>query len=337
MDFNKLTTISLLCLFSMVGCDSQPNQTEQSHNQDASTVTTDKKSSNFICSHLLVKSDLVADKLTLTIEDKSYQLTQTESASGSKYIAQNKAVTFWQKGDSASLEINGQRYSNCEKVTLQQSTASSNRVNLPFTARGNEPGWLLSLSQEQLDLTADYGQTNITESLSKPFTITTGSSVQFNTEQAKITLVVEDKLCHDSMSGMPFPYSVSLKLDQKSYTGCGGEPGSLLTDNPWAVLTISDQMLTQDSRISLNFNPEMQLGGVASCNRYTTSYALTGEGLSVGPITTTLMACDPALMEQEASFLKYLANVVRFDINDSGQLTLYTNDGATIVAKPEKS
>lgn len=337
MDFNKLATISLLCLFSIIGCEPQPSQTAHPKNVESNQVTTDKKSSNYICAHLLVKSDLVADNLTLTIEDKSYQLSQTESASGSKYISQNKAVTFWQKGDSASLEINGQRYNNCEKVTVQQATASLNSIELPFTAIGNEPGWMLDLSAQQLELTTDYGQTTITQSLSKPLIIDPGSPTQIDTELGMLTFTVEDKLCHDSMSGMPYPYSVSLQLEQSNYTGCGGEPGSLLSNNSWALLTLSDQMLTQGSRISLKFNGDMQLAGVASCNRYTTSYNLTGEGLTIGTITTTLMACDPALMEQEANFLKHLANVVRFDISDSGQLTLYTNNGATLVAKPENS
>lgn len=335
MDFNRLTAISLLSLLSIFGCDSNPSQTEESSNGNTSKITTDKKSSNFICSHLLVKTDLIGDSLTLTIEDKSYQLSQTESASGSKYVNQSNSISFWQKGDSATLEFNGQRFSNCEKVTLQQSVTSNRNLKLPFSARGNEPGWLLNISQEQFELNADYGQTTIIAPISKPLIIELGVSTQFDTDQGALTFVAEDKLCHDSMSGMPHPYTVTIQTEQKTMQGCGGEPRSLLSKNQWTVLTLANQMLVQDSRISLKFSPDMQLAGVASCNRYTTSYTLTGEGLSIGTITTTLMACDPALMEQEASFLKYLASVERFDINDSGQLVLYTSQGASLLAKPE--
>lgn len=42
MDFNKITAISLLCLFSIAGCDSPTNTTEQAVDQNSIRVTTDK-------------------------------------------------------------------------------------------------------------------------------------------------------------------------------------------------------------------------------------------------------------------------------------------------------
>lgn len=343
MEFTQRLTICLLSFSLLMSCDSQPvqsNNASKSNNGqiDASgsdKLRSDKVSAEFICSHLLIKTDLIGDNLTLTVEDKSYQLSQTPSASGNKYENQVNNISFWQKTDGASLEFNGQQYSNCQKVNIQRPDIANNQLKLPFIARGNEPGWLLNINKRQFELTTDYGNKTVNAAFSSQPLIKVGQTFQLETDNEKLALLVNAKLCHDSMSGMPYPYTVAVDTEQQSLLGCGGEPRALLTKNPWSVLTIADNMLSENSRISLNFNSEMQLAGVASCNRYTTSYNLTGESLSISPIATTQMACEPLIMEQEASFLKYLANVSRFDLTEDGQLVLYTSQGVTIVAQPQ--
>ena len=333
MDFNKLTTISLLCLLSVIGCEPQPSPTEQPRSSTNNQVTTDKQSSNYICAHLLVKTDLVADKLTLTIEDKSYQLSQTDSASGSKYNSQNETVTFWQKGDSASLEFNGQRYSNCEKVTVQQATTKRNSIELPFTARGNEPGWMLRMSAEQIELTTDYGKNTI--SLPTPQVKQILGGYQFHTKNDahSATLNVHKKLCYDSMSGRPFPAYVTLELDGETLPGCGGDPLDLLVGFEWVVEDIASEGIIDSSKVTINFNREGKIFGTSSCNSYHSSYEITGESLMFTPPVGTLKACPPTIMMQERKFLDLLVNVNRYDIDGFGALILTTDDGKTIIAR----
>lgn len=333
MDFNKITAISLLCLFSIAGCDSPTNTTEQAVDQNSIRVTTDKKSSNYICSHLLVKTDLVADKLTLTIEDKSYHLSQTESASGSKYISQNETVTFWQKGDSASLEFNGQRYSNCEKVTVQQATNSRNTIELPFTARGNEPGWMLNMSAEKLELTTDYGKNTITLPTPEVKHIMGGYQFHTGDDTHSVTLEVHKKLCYDSMTGRPFPAFVTLNLDGETLPGCGGDPLDLLVGFEWVVEDIASEGIIDSSKVTINFNREGKIFGISSCNNYSSSYEITGENLTLTPPVGTLKACPQAIMMQERKFLDLLVKVNRYDIDGFGALILTTDDGKTITAR----
>lgn len=339
MDYTRFLTIGLFSCLLLTGCDtdsSNPESEANSSKANSETALQQKVSAEFICSHLLVKTDLLGDDLSLTIEGKSYQLNQTPSASGSKF--ENKATNtlFWQKGDSATLEFNGQRFSNCQKVNIQRPDTASKKLTLPFTARGNEPGWLLTVNKDQFELIADYGQTTISAAFSNQPLLRTGQTLELQSEQGNLTLLAENKLCHDSMSGVPYPYTVSIQTDAETLIGCGGEPRSLLTQNSWSVLTVANNMLAEESRITLNFDAESQLSGIASCNRYTSTYNLTGEGLTVSPITTTLMACEPSLMEQEANFLKHLANVSRFDITEDGQLILHTSQGQNIKAQPSK-
>lgn len=338
MDYTRFLTIGLLGCLLLNGCDTDSSNSESeanSSNKNDATTLDQKVSAEYICSHLLVKADFFGNYLTLTIEDKSYQLNQTQSASGSKYENKATKTLFWQKGDSAVLEFNGQRFSNCRKVTIQRPDAVSKRLTLPFTARGNEPGWLLTLTKDQFELISDHGHLTAIAPMPGGSIIEAGKPIQLETERlGPLSFLAEAKLCHDSMSGMPYPYAVSIKTEQQDYNGCGGEPRSLLTENPWSVLTIANHMLAEESRISLNFNADFQLSGIASCNRYTSSYSLTGESLTVSPITTTLMACEPSLMEQEANFLKHLANINRFDITKDGQLILYNSQGETLKAQP---
>lgn len=333
MDFNRLTAISLLSLLSIIGCDSNPSQTEESSNGNTSKITTDKKSSNFICSHLLVKTDLIGDSLTLTIEDKSYQLSQTESASGSKYVNQSNSISFWQKGDSATLEFNGQRFSNCEKVTVQQATASRNSIELPFTAIGNEPGWMLRMSAEQLELTTDYGKNTI--SLPTPQIKQILGGYQFHTKNDahSATLNVHKKLCYDSMTGRPFPAFVTLNLDGETLQGCGGDPLDLLVGIEWFVEDIVNEGIIDSSKVTINFNREGKIFGTSSCNNYNSSYEITGESLMFTPPVGTLKACPPAIMMQERKFLDLLVKVNRYDIDGFGALILTTDDGKTIIAR----
>ena len=87
------------------------------------------------------------------------------------------------------------------------------------------------------------------------------------------------------------------------------------------------------SAATLTFDAEGNVYGKASCNRFTGGFKLTGESLTVGPLATTMMACQPKLMEQEQKFLELLTQVQGFAIAGDGALTLRAADGQTIGAR----
>ncbi|MCU0939633.1 MAG: META domain-containing protein [Burkholderiaceae bacterium] len=60
---------------------------------------------------------------------------------------------------------------------------------------------------------------------------------------------------------------------------------------------------------------------------------MTGESLAFGKTAGTMMACAPALMEQERRLLDLLQAVHRFEISDSGALVLVTPDNRRITAR----
>ena len=117
-------------------------------------------------------------------------------------------------------------------------------------------------------------------------------------------------------------------------SGCGGEPASLLLGPEWIVESIDSEAITGDSRPTITFDEQGQVAGLASCNRYLASYELTGEGLSIAGGGSTMMACEPALMEQEGRFLAALDAVRRFEIAPpDGALVLLADDGPKLVAR----
>lgn len=55
-----------------------------------------------------------------------------------------------------------------------------------------------------------------------------------------------------------------------------------------------------------------QAGGQGACNSYFTSYQLDGQELAFGPIGSTMMACQPPLMQLEQAYFANLAHVAAY-------------------------
>lgn len=74
-----------------------------------------------------------------------------------------------------------------------------------------------------------------------------------------------------------------------------------------------------------------RLSGHSGCNRYTASYTLDGDSLSIGPdIGGTRMACPPAQMAVEQAYLGRLPQATGFAI-DGTTLTLTDDQDKTIL------
>jgi membrane-bound inhibitor of C-type lysozyme len=87
----KATLVLMACLLSLIGCSEKTTSTHY--------VCNNKKA---------VLSTLKNQEAELTFNNKTYNLSHEESASGNKYI--NKKVLFWGKGAEAMLIILGKKY-----------------------------------------------------------------------------------------------------------------------------------------------------------------------------------------------------------------------------------
>ncbi|WP_432719318.1 META domain-containing protein [Jeongeupia wiesaeckerbachi] len=125
-----------------------------------------------------------------------------------------------------------------------------------------------------------------------------------------------------------------LQLNGKSYPECtpvkqeaDGMKASALQGAEWRVIDAGSRPGT------LNFAADGRISGFAGCNRYFGQYTQSGDALKIGQVATTRMACEPAVMKQEAAFLQALGQVQRFSVAADGTLTLHTGDKAAITAR----
>ncbi len=213
----------------------------------------------------------------------------------------------------------------------QAPKVQENSSQATFEARGNEPGWNLKISDDTIDVVADYGQKSVTAPTPKPERGDGYESYEVAGKSLEIT--IRDSRCADDATGMPYPKTVTMKLEGREYKGCGGDPKSLLIGPEWVVEDIDGEGVVDRSHATLEFRDDGRVGGNASCNSYSAQYTLTGDGLGIGQTATTRKACAPALMDQERKFLDILSKVNRHEIDKTGALILHTPGDRTILAR----
>lgn len=110
-----------------------------------------------------------------------------------------------------------------------------------------------------------------------------------------------------------------------------------LTETIWHLQNFSDgegsvQSTLENTEITVSFNEEGIISGLAGCNNYSGNYQVDGEQIQIelGPLT--MMFCDQpeGVMDQEEAYLKALDSVTNFQIigdklmmkNEAGQEVL---------------
>src|SRR5690606_35890088 len=96
-----------------------------------------------------------------------------------------------------------------------------------WTARGNEPGWRTDVTDTSITFSTLEGETVTVEMEAGPMR---GEGIEVDSGRAgdaSMTLVAVDKICADTMTGMPHPKAVVVAMGEMVYLGCGGEPLSL--------------------------------------------------------------------------------------------------------------
>jgi len=274
------------------------------------------------CGDVTVELGFLGEDPRLRIGATYLDLARERTASGAKYVADGDPETWiWTKGHMATLSLNGTELPDCVELLPRTS----------YRARGNEPGWSLEIANGQMRYLGDYGETEIVAPLPVPEVVE--DAVRYAPEGADLVLTLTQTLSHDDMTGMPYPARARLETGGTVLTGTGGDPADLLTAQEWRVEDIGGMGIIDSSHITLRFTPDRRLAGRGGCNRYSGGYELTGEGLGIGPLAATMMACPEALMEQERRFFGVLDSVDGFDFGPDGALWLTTAGTPLITAR----
>ena len=88
-----------------------------------------------------------------------------------------------------------------------------------YTARGQEPGWALTIADGRVDYVGNYGETRINVPRPDPHTTFNGHRY----ETRRLIVDVTHGRCNDAMSGHGFADHVTVIADGQTYRGCGGE------------------------------------------------------------------------------------------------------------------
>jgi heat shock protein HslJ/membrane-bound inhibitor of C-type lysozyme len=279
------------------------------------------------CGDQIASAEYTKDGMRLTIGAETFDLRQVKAASGAKYEAAGDPPTsFWSKGPIGMLVVRGRTYPQCAWDSVEDER---------FRATGNEPGWRLEINGATMTLLADYGNTRIEVPAPQPVTSAGLRKYTSNYNGKDLTVSIFERRCTDTMSGMQHPNAVVVVFDGKMLEGCGGDPVALLQGEKWVVEDLNGRGIIDRSRMTLRFGSDGRVSGRASCNKYSATYSLTGEGFAISEAAVTRKACAESLMSQEKEFLGLLRDVKRFSMSPDGALILYTSDQRTIKARRE--
>ncbi|WP_068635830.1 META domain-containing protein [Thauera butanivorans] len=276
------------------------------------------------CGDTVVTLRRLGDGASLNAGGRSWALRQEIAASGVKLVAvDDERTVFWSKGDAAMLELAGVSQPECRLIVEDRL----------FRAVGNEPSWRLDVTTRALILLTDWGETRVVAP--GPLVEEAGGVRHYraDTLDGELSATVVDRPCVDSMSGMPHPAEVEVGWQGQTLKGCGGDPAQLLQGEPWQVVEIDGRRVADPQRVTLAFGGDGRVFGIAACNRYSGSYALSGEGLKLSQLAGTKMACAPALMDEEQRFHAALAIVDGFGIAADGSLELKSAERAIVRAR----
>jgi heat shock protein HslJ/uncharacterized lipoprotein YbaY len=276
------------------------------------------------CGEQRIRTGLSGGTMRLRIAEETLELRQVVTASGAKYEAVGDPTTYlWNKGERSMLVLRGKALPECVPV------AAAGR---PFRARGNEPNWSIEIGAEKMSL-IDHGR-NSRSSFDTPKPVAVDGGLEYRTGSGadQVRVLVLDRICADTMSGMPFPKTVEVTRAGTTLKGCGGEPVALLLGK-WTVSSIDGEAVPAGAEGTLRFDANGIVSGKAFCNGFSGPYTLTGEGLAFANLASTMMACSEPSSSLESRMHTVLKSVARFEIAPDGSLVLHTNDGRRLAAK----
>ena len=151
------------------------------------------------------------------VEESEIILQPTPSPSGRLYA--NGEVAILTRGSEATLDWYGEAIA-CHP--LPDPWKNSGARGIDFRAVGQEPGWFVEIDDENLiHLVYDYAERELTtrapsKTVEADRTVFTGEA-----GDQVVTVAIQEKRCADVMSGEPYPYTVTVTIDDRELNGCG--------------------------------------------------------------------------------------------------------------------
>jgi len=186
-------------------------------------------------------------------------------------------------------------------------------------------------------LSTQYGQQQLDFPRVQPAISLAGMRYDAASEGHHLDVWVERAACNDTMADVAYPYRVQYRLDGDEQSGCGGDSREVLEGGEWLIEEIGGEAVVEDTAPTIEFiqiDGEDRFAGLASCNRFMGRYQLSGEGINLSPVASTMMACSPeSHAMQELRLLELLEEVCGFGIDSEGRLHLRAGSGEIIARR----
>lgn len=244
--------------------------------------------------------------------------------------------------------ICGCKSKTSKNTPLKTGISSENKSDdtygtIYFKATGNEPFWELKIGNDEIVFTSLIkGKEKLVFSSVKSTRVMDANVKMYKVKNAasKATISIQQIDCQNSMSGVIFPYKVSIEIkndsdtDFKKTDGCG----KYITDyrlhdiwvleelNGYKVFVTDYQKELPRIEIHAEENKFMGFGG---CNSISGSLFFEKDLLRFDNITSTLMACTN---NKEDEFVKALKNATAYSIKNN-RLTLSNSSGKLLIFK----
>ena len=199
-----------------------------------------------------------------------------------------------------------------------------------YTARGQEPGWLLTIGDGTITFSTQAGA-RYEAANPRPGQPPQGR-YDVRLRGKPVRIAIERQICRDTMSGMPHPDRVTISGLNGELNGCGGSPRALLGTEEWSITEIGSSPVLTGTIPTIVFLEDNAVAGNGSCNRIRGGFKLTGESLKIEQLASTMMACPEPVMHQELALIRQLEATHSFDIRDDGALILKDTRGGSVVA-----
>jgi heat shock protein HslJ len=212
---------------------------------------------------------------------------------------------------------------SCQTMNSDEPTAD----RTSYKAHGTEPFWGLTLNNGVMTFSdPDGGDVRVADYQARP------SFNGWRYTSNKITADATFVECSDGMSDWTYKDSVTVKVGEKQYKGCGG--GIIAPDTlertVWRVVSINGPEIPAEQGALVAFG-DGRMSGSVGCNRLGADYKFRERTVSFGPVMSTKMACADPIGKLEYAFVTVLGALAATDFPGDGTMVLTGKDGGKIV------
>jgi heat shock protein HslJ len=203
-----------------------------------------------------------------------------------------------------------------------------------YSARGTEPFWSLTIDARTMRFEA-AGRAPVTVATPKVIHGFAGEMWQGR----RIDVNTVHGGCSDGMSDRRYSDTVTVRVDGRSYRGCGGDmveaarPSSVV-DGSWRIEALDGRRVSALTSPDVTFR-DGRMQGDTSCNRFSGSFSFTRGRLTAGPLATTRKFCAERVQSvQETAILRMFRERLSVSSNRGGKLVLTAPGGRTMTLAP---